>query len=261
MHDWDLSVSDIEYVINRPPNPSWRIADFVNPHSHILAFAVSGRSHYQIDTKPHAIRPGAMIFMPQATPHTASSDLDEPWHFLSIAFSLTGPESDLRALAELPHVTTDLPLDLGALFRQAFAAWSSREPGFRLRVRGIVSTILHQMIHEHSLPEIRHPHTRRITELTALLRENYSTAYSVDELATRCGLSASHFRLVFKEVTGMTATAYQQHVRITKAIELLSSGECNVSEASRRTGFRDVYYFSRLFKKVTGTPPSTLTRR
>lgn len=260
MHNWDLTVSGIDYVIERITDPTWHLTEATHP-AHIFAYALAGRSHYQINGQPHLIRPGSLIFMPRGTTRSTYSDPAEPWSFLSIAFDLQGTDDDVQALKELPVVFTDLPLDLGALFRQAYAAWSGRDPGHRLLIRGIVSTVLHHMIYEHSLPEIRHPHTKKIREITAMLRDNYATTFGVDELADRCNLSPSHFRMVFKEVTGMTATAYQQHVRITKAIELLSSGECNVSEASRRTGFRDVYYFSRLFKKVTGAPPSGLTRR
>lgn len=261
MQDWDLTVTEIDYVIDRPPNPGWRIADFVNSRSHILAYAVSGRAFYRIAGVAHSIRTGALIFMPKGVDHTAASDPGDPWHFMSVAFDLSGGADDLAALTELPAVSYDVPQDLSGIFHGMYASWSARSPGFQLNIRGQTSIVLNQIIHEHLLPELRRPHTRRISEITAMLRENFAHTYSVDELADGCGLSPSHFRLTFKEVTGMTATAYQQHVKITKAIEFLTSGEFNVTETARLSGFRDVYYFSRLFKKVTGTPPSALTKR
>lgn len=261
MQDWDLTVTDIDYVIDRPPNPSWRIADFANSRSHILAYAISGRAHYRIAGIPYPIRTGALIFMPRGTDHTAASDGADPWHFISVAFDLAGPVEAIEALGQLPAVTYEVPLDLSAIFHEMYATWTARLPGFSINIRGQTSTILHRIIHEHSLPELRRPHTRRISAITELLRENFAVTYSVAALAARSGLSPSHFRLMFKEVTGMTATAYQQHIKITKAIEFLTSGEYNVTETARLAGFRDVYYFSRLFKKVTGAPPSSLTRR
>lgn len=261
MQDWDLTVTEIDYVIDRPANPAWRIADFVNHRSHLLAYAISGRAHYRIGGVPYPIRTGALIFMPRSTDHTAASDAADPWHFLSVAFDVTGPAEAVDALAELPAVTYEIPLDLSAVFHDMYAAWTARPPRFLISIRGQTSAILQRIIHEHSLPELRRPHTRRISAITELLRENYAATYSVAELADRCGLSPSHFRLMFKEVTGLTATAYQQHVKITKAIEFLTSGEYNVTETARLAGFRDVYYFSRLFKKIIGAPPSSLTRR
>jgi len=96
--------------------------------------------------------------------------------------------------------------------------------------------------------------------ITETLLEHYDRTYSVDELAKRADLSPSHFRTMFKQATGMTATSYQQHLKISKATEFLSSGEYNVTEAARATGFRDVYYFSHLYKKLTGSNPSDVAR-
>jgi YesN/AraC family two-component response regulator len=62
--------------------------------------------------------------------------------------------------------------------------------------------------------------------------------------------------MLFKQAVGMTANQYIATVRIGKAKDLLLSGEMNVSEAADAVGYRDVFYFSRQFKAVTGHPPS-----
>lgn len=98
-HDpFDLTVTDIEYVIDRAPNPRWRIRDFTNARSAILAYAISGRAHYQIDGTAHEVRAGDLIFMPRGTPHTAASDSEQPWRFLSVAFTLSCDRTPARRL-------------------------------------------------------------------------------------------------------------------------------------------------------------------
>ena len=42
---------------------------------------------------------------------------------------------------------------------------------------------------------------------------------------------------------------------INKAIELLETTNLNISEIARMLGFDDSLYFSRVFKKETGTSP------
>ncbi len=44
-------------------------------------------------------------------------------------------------------------------------------------------------------------------------------------------------------------------------ISVLRSGECNVTEAAYTVGLSDIYYFSRLFKKLTGITPSSYTKQ
>jgi len=44
--------------------------------------------------------------------------------------------------------------------------------------------------------------------------------------------------------------------RISMAKELIIQNEFNVAEIAEKTGFHDVKYFSKCFKKQVGVPPS-----
>ncbi|MFJ9884767.1 helix-turn-helix domain-containing protein [Streptomyces sp. NPDC091287] len=258
---FDCTVSDVDYVLIRQTTPDWRITNHANTQSHIMVYAVSGKADYEIAGQAYRIRPGALVLMPRGTPHTASSDQEDPWHFMSVAFRVTTANQDPEALlATLPVVSTDLSGGVATYFAQLHTAWTSREPGYLLQMRGLTSAVLFRVIEKHRQSTTDAPHTRRISAITQLLTDSFSTTYSVQELAALSGFSPSHFRTVFKKVTGLTATAYQQHVKIAKATEFLSSGEFNVTETARLTGFRDVHYFSRLYKQMTGISPSHLSQ-
>lgn len=73
--------------------------------------------------------------------------------------------------------------------------------------------------------------------------------------AQMCGLSEYHFIRVFKKIMGLTPHQYMAKITVTKAIELLSSTNLNVSEIAYLLGFDDSLYFSRFFKKETGVSP------
>ncbi|MGC5170082.1 AraC family transcriptional regulator [Microbacterium sp. DT81.1] len=259
---FDLVVTDIEYVIDRAPNPRWRIRDFVNSRSAILAYAISGRAHYQIDGAAYEIEAGDIIFMPRGTPHTAASDSAQPWRFLSVAFTVTAADGSdpADALQELASVTPVTHGDAARLFHAMVSTWATKRPGHLLQIRGAVALVLHRIVSEHDVPDTRQPYLRRMGRITEQIVQNYERTYSVEELAALADLSPSHFRTVFKQATGMTATRYQQQVKIAKATEFLASGEYNVTETARACGFRDVYYFSHLYKKLTGSSPSEVAR-
>ena len=57
---------------------------------------------------------------------------------------------------------------------------------------------------------------------------------------------------MFKKETGQNFMDYLTELRMNKAKELLCSDENSVQDVADQIGYRDLKYFSRLFKKTTG---------
>ncbi len=75
------------------------------------------------------------------------------------------------------------------------------------------------------------------------------------QLASSLGMSYTVFRRVFQKETGHAPLAYQLEVRISQARVLLEQTELSVSEIAQRTGFANVFYFSKMFtKRMQQTP-------
>jgi AraC-like DNA-binding protein/mannose-6-phosphate isomerase-like protein (cupin superfamily) len=92
------------------------------------------------------------------------------------------------------------------------------------------------------------------------IEENYMEGISVQKLADNVGLSRYHFSRLFKELTDRTVIEYINLIRIHKSEYLLRNTAMNVSEVASATGFNDIYYFSRSFKKHKNISPSALRR-
>ncbi len=58
------------------------------------------------------------------------------------------------------------------------------------------------------------------------------------------------------QYVSMPPNEYLTRFRINKAAALLRSSNLSVGEAAYSTGFSDQLYFSRVFKKYKGVPPS-----
>lgn len=54
----------------------------------------------------------------------------------------------------------------------------------------------------------------------------------------------------------MSPLDYFIRMKIQYACQLLSQSNLKIKEAGEKTGYDDPYYFSRLFKKVTGKSPA-----
>lgn len=78
---------------------------------------------------------------------------------------------------------------------------------------------------------------------------------NIDELLTQIPISKAHFRKLFREETGKTPVEYLNDLRINHARHLLLNQHMTSKSASLSVGFKDQYYFSRVFKKSTGVSP------
>ncbi|NQU40008.1 MAG: helix-turn-helix transcriptional regulator [Lentisphaerae bacterium] len=83
---------------------------------------------------------------------------------------------------------------------------------------------------------------------------------TVPSMAAQLHLSTSHFASEFRRRFGVAPMTYVISIRMREAMHLLSDPHMPIKAIAARVGYDDPYYFSRLFTRQLGTPPSTLRR-
>ncbi|WP_459954026.1 helix-turn-helix domain-containing protein [Paenibacillus pini] len=127
----------------------------------------------------------------------------------------------------------------------------------------ILTLLLRNYVVDYSSNEneqLRIKNLERFTPIFEYIDEHYSEELSVELLANLAGLSRFHFSRLFKELTARTVTEYINTLRINKSEYLLRNSRLNISEIALSTGFKDIYYFSRAFKKYKDISPSELRK-
>ncbi|MBE6703140.1 MAG: helix-turn-helix domain-containing protein [Ruminococcaceae bacterium] len=98
------------------------------------------------------------------------------------------------------------------------------------------------------------------TPLSVLLKQyiedNLAEALDIKTLCRQFNLSKSSLYLLAHEMFGMGVTDYVKECRIARARELLSETALPVCAVAERVGYTDTNYFTKVFKKATGKPPS-----
>ncbi|MCC3377207.1 response regulator [Cohnella sp. REN36] len=155
-------------------------------------------------------------------------------------------EDACRVLSARFKLTAD-PYALVEAFERLFRADSLAELARRLKeqfgeLRGLSSS---------PPDEAAHP----IDKALAYIRQRYLEPMTLQQVADAVHVSRSYFSILFKKTTGRNFIDYLIDLRVAKAKELLAHTELRVYEVAERSGFNDVKYFSKLFKKIEGCAP------
>ncbi|MED4957916.1 MULTISPECIES: response regulator transcription factor [Paenibacillus] len=103
---------------------------------------------------------------------------------------------------------------------------------------------------------------REVQTLSVLARaklyieERFTDDLSLEEVADYVHLNAHYFSKIFKQEYGETFIDFVTRLRIDKAISLIKAGNLTLKEVSFEVGYKDPNYFSRVFKKIMGVPPT-----
>ena len=117
-------------------------------------------------------------------------------------------------------------------------------------IAGVISHLLGRVYYEQINYSNRgNKNTDKINQAQMLLRENIATKLSPADIAARLSMSYSLLRSLFKTVTGVSMSTYQQQLKLNLAKELLTTSSKNISEIAYETGFESVSRFCCFFKQ------------
>lgn len=96
---------------------------------------------------------------------------------------------------------------------------------------------------------------KKLHAALSALAAHWDQNEKVSHYAALCDMSEANFRKLFREYTGSSPIDYRNDIRLTNARNKLQSGEYNVSEAAYESGFSNLSFFIRLYKKKYGYTP------
>ena len=94
-------------------------------------------------------------------------------------------------------------------------------------------------------PELSMP----MMKIQTFIDMNYSNIDSIQDIADKFCLSASHLSRTFKTYSGYSPVEYLLNIRLYRAQQLLIYSDLNINEISAEIGFKDSNNFIRQFSK------------
>ena len=141
-------------------------------------------------------------------------------------------------------------------FENATRLWKNKNTAFHMRCKAILYNIISMMQREYSSKYMARSTANLIAPAVEYIKRNYTNEICIPELSLMCKISEDYFRKIFQNTFGTSPRKYINELKISYAKELITSGMYTVTEAAELSGYTDISYFSREFKKAFGSCPA-----
>ena len=148
--------------------------------------------------------------------------------------------------------------DSTALFKNIITAFGNDTP---LKIPIIRQAVLNMLIHLYS-NYAQSKTTKsyilgknRVKDVIKYINEHYREKLTIDNIAKKVGISNSYLSHQFAKFTGRSIIEYINLLKCQQAQKFIRSG-MNVSEAAAESGFENLSYFTKTYKKHLNKLPS-----
>jgi AraC family transcriptional regulator len=115
-----------------------------------------------------------------------------------------------------------------------------------------------------SAPAAREPDgglsPRQLKRVIEHIEAHVDRRLSLAELAGVAGVSASHFKALFKRSTGLPVHQYVVRRRVERARLLLQERSTSIADVAAQTGFANQSHLARWMRRVAGVTPTDVLR-
>ena len=227
---------------------------------YLIHLVLSGKGTYKVGGEVWHLQAGDLFLIKPSQLIVYAADSEDPWEYCWVGFN--GACANKLA-AQLPF--TDLaPIhharDSRALEDAMMNIYHARglEPQDEAAMVGYLYLFISELMKEtrEAEPHSTSSSSQYVLNAIKYIQFNYSHDISINDVAKSVGVSRSHLYRVFMSNVGKSPIDYLTEYRINEACNLLRSSNLSIAEVAISVGFFDQFYFSRVFKKAVGIPPS-----
>lgn len=230
---------------------------------YLIHLVVAGKGVYQVNGASYTLQEGDLFLAKPNQLITYAADETDPWEYYWVGFNgacanklvQQTPFSDPHPVYHCKDEST-----VQAVREALHSIYLNRgtEPQKEAMMTGYLYIFMAHLMREarDAMPNVGSSSSQYVLAAIKYIQFNYSRDISVDNIAQAVGVSRSHLYRVFMSNVGQSPIDYLTNYRISEACSLLKSSGLSIAEIAVSVGFFDQFYFSRVFKKVKGVPPS-----
>ena len=238
----------VAYAVLRHAAADWRIPTRTIPN-HELVFVLEGELEIRFEGKKAAAKPGTLLYFRPGRPHSLKA-AGGPAYFCAVHFEAGEDALPLPDAESWTDFHSLLPM-----LEEVVRLWNRRGYLDGWAADLAFSRLLLELFRRRendAIPSSR----RKIAAAIAYIHEDPVRPVTIAALCALTGMKKSHLIRSFRLVTGQSPIQYALNLRLERARAILLNEPVTVKEAAYRCGFRDEFYFSRLFRSRYGLSPA-----
>lgn len=239
-----------------------------------MGFCYEGTGEMCIDGQVMKYKEGSFSVIPKNMPHTTISGIGRKsgWEYLFLdpneLLKELYPKDDVyrtnllnQINRQFVFITQEENEQLIVLMRMLVQEARERKKHFRSMTRALAEALILAVYRQNYLEQSREVEEHsdagmmQIRNALEYINQSYMDLIRIEDLASVCGLSETHFRRIFKELINMTPSDYLNLVRIQHACEFMRTTNMAMDEVSSHVGFENPTSFTRNFKKFLNMTP------
>jgi len=230
---------------------------------YLLTLATYGKCIYWVDGERNIMERGDVLLIPAHMPYYGKSVPTLTHTKTVVGFTVSSADTDA-----LPLLRHERPYKrrLGRYesvhdrIRVLREQWNERPSYYELMAQSILTELLIDISREFDRGLIQTEKQRHVEHMKRYIERNYREKITKEVLGEVIGRTPNYAASLFKEVSGRTISECVHRQRMKRAVYMLNESRLNAAEISEFLGYRDVSYFYRMFKKITGGSPSELLK-
>jgi len=196
-------------------------------------------------------RPGELAIVNRNEVHDVTANFGETsYHCLIVDYGICDIEL-LPARSSNPEVI--------ALYNRIVAELQEKKENYKEAVMGYIKvmfSLLSREIPEDNISAMTFRKVEITTKAIEYMSIHFQEDISLKEISGALNLNKHYLSHVFKEITGNTVIENLNYIRCRNAHSMLLSGKYNVTQSAYASGFTNLSYFSRTYKRIIGNSPT-----
>lgn len=160
------------------------------------------------------------------------------------------------------HMSPDFSKKIGETLNDVYEELASRKNQYQDIVRGKLLTLQGLILRNVPTVPNNTGHLKSYSMLDKIqnaldyINVNYMEELTFSEVAIQAELKSSQFAKLFNHMCGMSFVTYLNHLRVSKAEEMMITTTESITDIALECGFNSIRNFNRLFKEENGMSPS-----